>query len=147
MEELIKQVVTGLQENVLRHQLALKEAFNLEWCWREEPNRGNSECTILAHVPIEINPVSFQSKKHLHWKALDTISNMKNETKITALAHNLLLKKGFEGEDRLFYKNMNFNAQASFQATRKKCFTPLDLEHSQGFKHDHLQHHPLYSEL
>jgi len=31
MEELIKHVAVGLEENVLRHQLPLKEAFNLEW--------------------------------------------------------------------------------------------------------------------
>jgi len=31
MEELIKHVVDGLEENVLKHQLPSKEAPNLEW--------------------------------------------------------------------------------------------------------------------
>jgi hypothetical protein len=31
IEELIKQMAIGLEENVLRHQLPLKEALNLEW--------------------------------------------------------------------------------------------------------------------
>jgi hypothetical protein len=65
MGELIKKVATGLEENVLRHWLPLKVAFNLEWNWREEPNRGGSECTILVHIPIGTNPVNIQSKKHL----------------------------------------------------------------------------------
>ncbi len=66
MGELIKQVVTSLEENVLKHQLPLKVVLNLEWNWKEEPNRGGFECTILVHAPIGTNLVNIQSKKHLH---------------------------------------------------------------------------------
>jgi hypothetical protein len=131
MGELIKQVATGLEENVLRHQLPLKEALNLEWSGREEPNRGGSECTILAHVPAGSNPVSIQSKKHLHWKVLDAILTMNNKAEFAAQAHYLLLKKGIEGEDCQSRINMTSNAQASPQAVKKKRFTSLDLERSQ----------------
>jgi len=64
MEELIKHVAVGLEENVLRHQLPLKEALNLEWSWRGEPNRGKFECTILAHISVRTNPINIQSKKN-----------------------------------------------------------------------------------
>jgi hypothetical protein len=66
MEELIKQVETSLEENVLRHQLPLKEAFNLGWCSRKDLNKGSSECTILAHVLVETNLASLYNKRHLH---------------------------------------------------------------------------------
>jgi hypothetical protein len=66
----------------------------------------------------------------MHWKALDTISNMNNETKFAAPTHNLLLKKRSEGEDHHFYRNMNSNTQASPQAARKKRFMPLNLKRS-----------------
>jgi hypothetical protein len=58
MGELIKQVAISVEENVLRHQLPLKEALNLEWNWREEPNKGGSECIILAHIPAITNRVN-----------------------------------------------------------------------------------------
>jgi len=58
MEELIKHVATGLKDNVLRHQLPMEEALNLEWSWREKPNRGGFECTILAHVSAKANPIN-----------------------------------------------------------------------------------------
>jgi len=132
MGELIKHVATGLEENVFRHQLPLKEALHIEWSWREEPNKGSSECTILAHVPTGTNPINIQNKKHLHWKALDAIFVMNNNVESVALAHNLLQKKGNEGGDRQSHKNMTSNAMASPQAARKKHFTPLDLERSQA---------------
>jgi hypothetical protein len=56
---------------------------------------------------------------------------MNNEAEFVASAHNLLLKKRIEGEDRQSHINMTFNAQVSLQATRKKRFTSLDLERSQ----------------
>lgn len=93
MEELIKHVVASLEENVFKHQLPSKEAPNLEWNWREEPNMGGFECTILVHFPTGTNPVSIQSKKHLHSNALDRILVVNNETEFPTLARNLLLKK------------------------------------------------------
>jgi hypothetical protein len=58
MEELIQHIAIGLEENVLRHKLLLKDQFNLEWNWREELSRGRIECTKLAHIPIGSNLVS-----------------------------------------------------------------------------------------
>jgi hypothetical protein len=84
----------------------MEEALNLEWSWREEPNRRGFKCTILAHVPVGANPVNIQNKKKLHWKMLDTISAMNNEVEFVAPAHNLLLRKVIEGENRQLYKNM-----------------------------------------
>jgi hypothetical protein len=130
MEELIKHVAADLKENILKHQLPLKETPNLKWSWREEPNMGTFECTIMARIPIETNPISIQSKKHLHWKALDTISAMNNEVKFVAPTHNLLLKKGSKGEDCQAYKNTFASVHASLQAARKKRFTSMDLERS-----------------
>jgi hypothetical protein len=79
MDELIQHITIGLEENVLRHKLLLKDQFSLEWSWQEELSRGGSECTILAHILIGSNPVSIQNKKHLHWKAVKSISSMNNE--------------------------------------------------------------------
>jgi hypothetical protein len=42
------------------------QLFNLEWTWREEPNKGGFECTILAHVLVKINPINIQNKKKIH---------------------------------------------------------------------------------
>jgi hypothetical protein len=58
MDELIQHIAIGLEENVLRHKLLLKDQLSLEWNWQEEPSRGGSECTILAHIPTGSNPVS-----------------------------------------------------------------------------------------
>jgi hypothetical protein len=66
MEELIKHVTIGLENNVLKHQLPMEEALNLEWSWREKPNRRGFECTILVHIHVEANPFNIQSKKKLH---------------------------------------------------------------------------------
>jgi hypothetical protein len=63
MEELIKHVAVGLEDNVLRHWLPMEEALNLKWSWREEPNKGGFKCTILTHVPARANLVNIQSKK------------------------------------------------------------------------------------
>jgi hypothetical protein len=66
MEELIQHIATGLEENVLRHKLLLKDQLSLKWNWQEKPSRGGIECTILAHIPTGSNYVSIQNKKHLH---------------------------------------------------------------------------------
>jgi hypothetical protein len=106
MEELIKHVPAGLEDNVLRHQLLMEGALNLKWSWKEELNRGCFEFIILAHVPIGINLVSIQSKKKIHWRMLDAILAMNNEEKFAALAHNLLLRLFIKREDRQLYRNM-----------------------------------------
>jgi hypothetical protein len=130
MDELIQHIAIGLKENVLRHKLLLKDQLSLEWSWQEKPSRGGIECTILAHIPINSNSVSIQNKKHIQWKALESISNM-NEIKFAALAHSLLLKQGVGGEERQVHKNKVASCQASPQTAWKKRFTPLDLGHSQ----------------
>jgi hypothetical protein len=91
----------------------MEEAFNLEWSWREELNRGGFECTILVHILAGANLVNIQSKKKLHWRMVDTISAMNNEVEFVALAHNLLLRKVTKGEDRQLYRNMISSVQVS----------------------------------
>jgi hypothetical protein len=131
MEKLIQHITTGLEENVLRHKLLLKDQFNLECSWQEEPSRGGIECTILAHIPTNSNPINIQNKKHLHWKALKSISSMNNEIKFVAPAHSLFLKQGVEGDEHQVHKNKAASHQASPQTTRKTHFTLLDLGRSQ----------------
>jgi hypothetical protein len=58
MEELIKYVAIGLEDNFLRHQLPMENAFNLKWSWKQEPNKGGFKCTILAHVLVRANLVN-----------------------------------------------------------------------------------------
>jgi hypothetical protein len=70
----------------------LKDQLSLEWSWQEEPCRGRIECTILAHIPTGSNPINIQNKKHLHWKAFESISSRNNEIEFAGLAHILLLK-------------------------------------------------------
>jgi hypothetical protein len=66
MGELIQRVETRLEEDVLRDKLSLKDRFNLEWSWQEQPSRGGMECTILAHILVGTNAISIQNKRHLH---------------------------------------------------------------------------------
>jgi hypothetical protein len=99
MDELIQHIAIGLEENVLRHKLLLKDQLSLEWSWQEELSRGRFECTILAHIPIGSNPINIQNKNHLHWKAVKSISSMNNEIEFVTPAHNLLLKKKVGGEE------------------------------------------------
>jgi hypothetical protein len=66
MEELIQHIATGLEENVLKHKLLLKDQFSLEWSWQKEPNRGGIKCTILTQIPTGSNFVNIHNKKHLH---------------------------------------------------------------------------------
>jgi hypothetical protein len=40
MDELIQHIAIGLEENVLRHKLLLKDQLSLEWSWQEELSRG-----------------------------------------------------------------------------------------------------------
>ncbi len=132
MEELIKHVAAGLKDNVLRHQLQMEEALNLEWSWKEEPNRGGFECTILTHVPAGANPINIQSKKKLHWRMLDVISAMNNEVEFICLGHNLLLRKVTKGKNRQLYMFMILSVQVSPQVARKKHFMSLNLECSRA---------------
>jgi hypothetical protein len=131
MDELIQHIAIGLEENVLRHKLLLKDQLSLEWSWQEEPSKGGSECTILAHIPTGSNPVSIQNKKHLHWKALKSISSMNNEIDFAAPTHSLLLKQGAGEAECQVHKTKVVSRQTSPQAARKKRFIPLDLGHSQ----------------
>jgi hypothetical protein len=110
--------------------LLLKDQFNLEWNWQEKPSRGEIECTILAHIPASSNLVNVHNKKHLHSKALKSISSMNNEIEFIAPAHNLLLKQGVRGEERQVHKAKVASCQALPQATRKKRFTLLYLGRS-----------------
>jgi hypothetical protein len=99
MEELIQLIATGLEKNVLRHKLLLKDQLSVEWSWQEEPSRGRIEYTILAHIPTGSNLINIQNKKHLHWKAFESILSMNNEIQFVAPAHSLLLKQGLGGEE------------------------------------------------
>jgi hypothetical protein len=121
-------VEIGLNENVLRYKLPLKDQLNLEWSWWEEPSKGGMECTILAHIPTKTNTISVQNKRHLHWKALDSITAMNNDVEFATPTHSLLLKSKVMGEDRQAQKSKAANTQASPQATKKKRFTRLDFE-------------------
>jgi len=56
---------------------------------------------------------------------------MNNEIEFVAPTHNLLLKKGVEGEEGQVHKNKAASRQTSPQGARKKHFTPLDLGRSQ----------------
>jgi len=128
MEELIQHITTGLEKNVLKHKLLLKDQLSLEWSWQEESNRAKIECTILAHIPTGSNPINIQNKKHLRWKAFESILSMNNEIEFATPAHSLLLKQG--REECQIHKNKATSHQASPQAAWKKRFT-LDLGRSQ----------------
>jgi hypothetical protein len=66
LEEVIKHMVTSLEENILKHKLPLKEVPSLKWSWKEESKRGSLESTILTHISAITNLVNIQNKKHLH---------------------------------------------------------------------------------
>jgi hypothetical protein len=55
---------------------------------------------------------------------------MNKEIEFVTPTHNLLLKKGVEGEEGQVHKNKAANRQTLPQTARKKRFTPLDLGHS-----------------
>jgi hypothetical protein len=73
--------------------MVVKEKLHLEWCWQAEPGRGGMECTILAHIRTGSSAFSVQNKRHLHWKEIETISIMNNDTGGAMAAHNLFLKR------------------------------------------------------
>jgi hypothetical protein len=85
-------VETTLEENVLRYKLPLKDRISLEWRWGDEPNRGDKECTILAHIDVGCEVISIQNKRHLHWRMMESIIEMNNAVEFTASAHSLFLK-------------------------------------------------------
>ncbi|CAK9208097.1 unnamed protein product [Sphagnum troendelagicum] len=75
---------------------------------------------------IELELVE-KSKKHLHWKALDTIPNLNNEIEFAASAHNLLKKVDAGDTTCQALNNEAASIFASPQAARKKRFTKLDV--------------------
>ncbi|CAM6044951.1 unnamed protein product, partial [Sphagnum compactum] len=127
LADLTQHLVTELEKKVLRYKLALKDRLHLEWSWQEELNRGGMECTILAHINTGTSALSIQNKRHLHWRALESIPVMNNEVEFLASTHSLLLKTGSESSDRQAHKNRIASIQASPQAARKKRYTKLDL--------------------
>ncbi len=81
---------TALEENVLRYKLPLKDWISLEWRWGDELNRG--ECTIITHIDVGCEAINIQNKQHLHWRVLESITNVNNEVEFTAFTHCLFLK-------------------------------------------------------
>ncbi len=71
MEELIQHIAIGLEENVLRHKLLLKDQLSLEWSWQEEPSRGGIECIILAHIRTGSNLVAYKIRSTYTGKLLN----------------------------------------------------------------------------
>ncbi len=94
-----------LKEKVLRYKLTLKDRPKLEWSWQEVPNRGGVECTILAHIDMGESALSIQNKRHLHWKVLEFIPGMNNDTEFAAPAHSMLMKAETENSIRQESKN------------------------------------------
>ncbi|CAK9222857.1 unnamed protein product [Sphagnum troendelagicum] len=116
-----------LEEKVFRYKLSLKDRPKLEWSWQEVPNREGVECTILAHIDTGTSALSIQNKRHLHWKALELILGMNNDTEFAAPAHSLLMKAELESSTHQESKNRATSIQASPQAAHKKRFTKLDI--------------------
>lgn len=90
-----------LEEKILRYKMVVKDNLQLEWCWQAEPSKGGMECTILAHIWTGSNALSVQNKRHLHWKEVETISTMNNDTGGAVVAHNLFLKRDPSSIDHL----------------------------------------------
>jgi hypothetical protein len=90
--DLIQRIEVELEEKVLRYKLTLKDRPKLEWSWQEVPNKGGVECMILAHIDTGESALSIQNKRHLHWKVLELILGMNNDTKFAAPAHSLIMK-------------------------------------------------------
>jgi len=85
------------------------------------------ECTILAH--IRTSPaLSIQNKRHLHWKDIESITDLNNETGVAAAAtaHSLLLKRDPPNPEHHTHKQKIASLMASPQAARKKRFTRLE---------------------
>jgi hypothetical protein len=126
-EDLIQCLESELEEKLLRFKLSINERPQLEWVWQEELRRGGMECTILTHINMGLSTLGVQSKRHLHWKALEHIPSMNNEVEFAVLAHNLLRKSAVENTTHLTHKNNTASILASPQASRKKRFTKVDL--------------------
>jgi hypothetical protein len=94
--DLTQHLEMDLKEKFLKYKLAFKDRLHLEWSWQEELSKGRTECTILAHINTRTSALSIQNKRHLHWKALESILGMNNEVEFLAPAHNLLMKTGAE---------------------------------------------------
>jgi len=114
-----------LEKKVLRYKMAIRENLHLEWCWREEPRKGGLECTILAH--IRTSPaLSIQNKRHLHWKDIESITDLNNEAGAVATAHSLLLKRDPPNPEHHTHKQKIASLLASPQAAGKKRFRRLE---------------------
>jgi len=85
------------------------------------------ECTILAHIWTGSSAFSVQNKRHLHWKEIENIATMNNDTGGAVVAHNLLLKKDPSNTDHLAYKHRMASILASPQVARKKRYIKLKL--------------------
>jgi hypothetical protein len=120
-------VEAELEEEILKYKMAVKDNLQLEWCWQAEPGKGGMECTILAHIWTGCSALSVQNKRHLHWKEIETISTMNNDTRGAVVAHNLLLEKDLSNTDHLAYKHRMASIMASPQAARKKRYIKLEL--------------------
>jgi hypothetical protein len=114
-----------LEEKVLKYKPAIRDNIRLEWCWQAEPRKGGMECTILAH--IWTGPaLNIQNKKHLHWKDIESISDLNNEVGASVTTHNLLLKKDPPSSDHHTHKQKVASLLASPHAARKKRFIRLE---------------------
>jgi hypothetical protein len=90
--DLTQRLEVELEEKVLRYRLMVKDRPQLEWSWQKESSRGETKCTILAHIDSGSSALSIQNKRHLHWKALDSTQGMNNKMEFLAPAHNLFMK-------------------------------------------------------
>jgi hypothetical protein len=126
-EDLVRRLEAELKNKILRYKMKIKDNLQLEWCWQAEPGGGGMECTILAHIRTGSSALSVQNKRHLHWKEIEIISTMNNNTRGAMAAHNLLLKKDPSSTNHLEYKHKMASILASPQAARKKRFIKLEL--------------------
>jgi len=106
-------VEAELEEKIFRYKMAVKDNLQLEWCLQAELGKGGMECTILAHIWTGSNALSVQNKRHLHWKEVETISTMNNDTGGAVVAHNLLLKRDPLSTNHLAYKHRMASILAS----------------------------------
>jgi hypothetical protein len=83
------------------------------------------ECTILAHIWTGPE-LSIQNKKHLHWKDIESISELNNEVGAAVTAHSLVLKRDPSSSDHHTHKQKVASLLASPQAARKKRFVRLE---------------------
>jgi hypothetical protein len=91
------------------------------------PTLGQVRVATLAHIKTGSNALSLQNKWHLHWKEIETISVMSNDTGGATVAHNLLLKRDHSCIGHLVHRQKMASILASPQTTRKKRFVKLEL--------------------